>query len=100
MAVKRRKNPASVVEAHPLNQLDFLTVELYWDNEGREYVTRIPELLNISTCGASEEEALDNTAEMLVGWMDAMEDVGTRIPLTKAQVREVRQTLHPVDDRD
>lgn len=93
MAVKRRKNPASVVEAHPLNGLDFLTVELYWDNEGREYVTRIPGLFNISTGGATEEESLDNTAEMLVGWMDAMEEVGTKIPLTKAQIREVRQAL-------
>lgn len=93
MAVKRRKNPASVIEAHPLNQLDFLTVEIYWDNESRCYVTRIPELFNIATQGETEEEALDMTSEMLLGWLDSMADVGTKVPLTAAQIRRVRQVL-------
>lgn len=93
MAVKRRKNPALVVEAHPLNQLEFLTVELYWDNEGRRYVTRIPELFNISTQGEDEEAALDMASDQLLGWLRFMEDKGKPIPLKKAQIRKIREVL-------
>lgn len=93
MPVKRRKNPALVVEAHPLNQLDFLTVEIYWDNDGRCYVTRIPELFNISTQGRDEEAALDMTVDQLLGWLRFMEDTGKKIPLTKAQIRKIREVL-------
>lgn len=35
MAIKRRKNPASVAEAHPLNALDFLKVEIWWEDASR-----------------------------------------------------------------
>ncbi len=93
MPVVRRKNPAMIIEAHPLNQLDFLTVEIYWDNESRCYVTRIPELFNISTQGGDEEAALDMTVDQLLGWLQFMEDKGKKIPLTKAQIRKVREVL-------
>lgn len=91
MAVKWRKNPASAVKTHPLNQLDFITVEIYWDNEGRYYVTRIPELFNISTQGRDEEAALDMTAGLVLGWLRFMEEKGKKIPLTKAQIRRIRE---------
>lgn len=93
MPVKRRKNPASIVEAHPLNQLDFLTVEIFWDQQSRCWVTRIPDLFNISTQGETEEEALDMTSEMLIGWLDSMADVGAKVPLTAAQIKRIRQVL-------
>ncbi|MBA3974410.1 MAG: hypothetical protein C0504_09360 [Candidatus Solibacter sp.] len=93
MAVKRRKNPASVLEVHPLNLQSVVDVEIWHEPENGCYVTRIPVLFNISSFGDSEEEALDSTAEMLVGWIAAMEAEGKKIPLSKKALAELKQAV-------
>jgi predicted RNase H-like HicB family nuclease len=93
MAVTRRKNPASVAEVHPLNALDFLKVEMWWEDESRAWVTKVPALNGISDFGATEQEALDRTAAMILTALDGMEEDRVRLPWTAGQVRELRQML-------
>ena len=85
----RKQNP--VVEAHPLSQLDCITVNMDWD--GVAWVTNIPELYGISTFGDTQEAALDLTQEMLLGWLDSMEARGMKIPLSRSQIGRIRETL-------
>jgi predicted RNase H-like HicB family nuclease len=93
VAVKLRKNPASVLEAHPLNALDFLKVEMWWEDASRAWVTSVPALNGISDYGATEQEALDRTAAMILAAIDGMEEDGVRFPWPAEQVRELRRVL-------
>lgn len=93
MAVKRRKNPASVAEVHALNALEFLRVEMWWEDQSRAWVTRVPALNGISDFGKTEEEALDRTATMILVALDGLEEDGVKAPFTPAQVRQIRQAL-------
>jgi predicted RNase H-like HicB family nuclease len=93
MAVMRRKNPASVAEVHVLNALEFLRVEMWWEDESRAWVTRVPVLNGISDFGKTEEEALDRTATMILVALDGMEEDGVKPPFTTAQVRQIREAL-------
>lgn len=93
MAVKRRENPVSVLEVHPLNQQGAVEVEIWYEAESKAYVTRIPKLFNISSFGSSEEEALDSTAEMVAGWIAAMEAEGKKIPLSRGALAELKKAV-------
>jgi len=62
-----------------------------WD--GTSWVTSIPELFGISTYGRTQREALDNTREMLLGWLDTMERLKLAIPLSSSDVEEIRMAL-------
>lgn len=93
MAVKRRKNPASVVEIHPLNLQNAVEVEIWFERDSGFYVTQVPKLFNISSCGKSEEEALDSTAEMLSGWIATMEAEKKKIPLSRGELAELKKAL-------
>jgi len=46
-------------------------VLLEFDEEARAWVTYVPALDHISTFGASREEALDNTKELILGYIEA-----------------------------
>ena len=93
MSIKRRRNPASVVEAHPLNALEWLEIRMHWEDESRAWVTVIPHLGHLSTFGDTEQEALDNTAEMLLAWVESSEANGLKIPLTRTQLKELKREL-------
>ena len=93
MAVKRRENPVSMLEVHPLNQQEAVEVEIWYDAESKAYVTRVPKLFDISTFGSSEEAALDSTAEMLAGWIGAMEAEGKKIPLSRGALGELKKAV-------
>lgn len=93
MAVKRRKNPASVVDVHPLNALDFLNVEMRWEDSSQNWYTIVPALNGLSDYGKTEQEALDRTAALILVALDGLEEDGERPPFSPAQVREIRETL-------
>jgi len=91
--IQRRRNPASVLETHPLAMLEDITVMLNWDEETQNWVTRIPELNGISTFGKTQEEALNNTRELILGYLDSMQDLRLRVPLNASQLRRLRAAL-------
>lgn len=48
-------------------------VLLQWDDESKVWVTYVPELGNISTYADTEDEALEATREMILGYLEAAE---------------------------
>jgi len=46
-------------------------VLMEWDSESSAWVTYVPELGDISTFGATEEEALAMTRDMILGYLEA-----------------------------
>lgn len=75
-----------------MNELD-LTIRIEWDGDTKNWVTYVPELNNISTFGQTELEALDNTAEMIMGFIEASERQGLRLPLSERELAKIRSAL-------
>jgi predicted RNase H-like HicB family nuclease len=89
----RKRNP-SAVEAHPLNSQNIVNVTLEWEPETRFYVTTVRELNGISTFGRTEEEALDKTAEMILGYLETCFQLNRRPgSITKAKAERLRALL-------
>jgi predicted RNase H-like HicB family nuclease len=69
-----------------------MTVQMEWDDEAEVWVTQVPELHNI-TFGKTQEEALRQTRELVLGYIDAMQDHHLRVPLSASAVRKLREVL-------
>jgi len=72
---------------HPLATSKVLTVDMEYDNDAAAFVTYVRELHRISTFGATASAALDNTVEMIRGYIQSMEANRKRIPLTPSKLR-------------
>ena len=89
---------ASVVEApdrqacerHPLAATKAVTVDMEFDEDAEAFVTYVKELHRMSSFGETESAALDNTAEMIRGYIKSMEANRKRIPLSAAKLAELR----------
>ena len=55
-------------------------VLLEWDEESGAWVTHVPTLDYLSTFGATREEAIDNTREAILGYIEAATKEGIPIP--------------------
>jgi predicted RNase H-like HicB family nuclease len=56
------------------------TVIVEWDAESSAWVTHVLELNNISTFGATQEEALKMTKDLIIGYLEASEKVDAEPP--------------------
>lgn len=52
---------------------------LEWDEEEKVFITYVPILNNLSTFGDTKEEALANTREAIVGYIEAAQKEGIPI---------------------
>ena len=91
--VRQRRNPAAITETPPLASIPEITVQMEWDEDTEAWVTRVPELNNISTFGKTQEEALRQTRELVLGYIDTMRDHHLRVPLPASVVRRLREAL-------
>ena len=64
-------------------------VVLEWDEEDQVWVTYVPTLGHLSTFGETRQEALDNTREAILGYLEASEKEGLPIPADASQVELV-----------
>jgi predicted RNase H-like HicB family nuclease len=78
---------------HPLAHLEGVTVHMEWDAESGAWVTYVPELNGISTFGETQEEALENTRDMVVAYLQSAEDLRLPIPLSADEIRKIRASL-------
>jgi predicted RNase H-like HicB family nuclease len=76
--------------AHPLAETRAVTVEMEFDDESNCFVTYVKELHGMSTFGKTELDALNNTAEMIRGYIKSMEANRKKIPLTAAKLAELK----------
>ena len=72
MLVLQTPNPRSD-ESHPLAKTKAVTINMEFDEDSDWFVTYARELHGMSTYGASEREALDNTAEMIRGYVKSLD---------------------------
>ena len=55
-------------------------VLLEWDHEASVWVTYVPGLNGLSTSGQTRDEALANTREAILGYLEAAEKEGIPLP--------------------
>lgn len=64
-------------------------VILEWDVESEVWVTYVPALNSLSTFGETKEEALANTREAILGYLEAAEKEDLPLPQTELVDLEV-----------
>jgi len=64
-----------------------------FDDESDSFVTFVKELHGMSTFGKTELEALNNTAELIRGYIKSMEANRKKIPLTAGKLTEVKHLV-------
>jgi predicted RNase H-like HicB family nuclease len=77
-------------QRHPLAASKAVTIDMDYEDDAEAFVTHVKELHGISTFGETEQAALDNTAEMIRGYIKSMEANGKKIPLTAARLAELK----------
>jgi predicted RNase H-like HicB family nuclease len=70
-----------------------VTIEMEYDEDARAFVTYVKELHRMSSFGDTESTALENTAEMIRGYIKSMEGNRKRIPLSAAKLAELKRVL-------
>lgn len=64
-------------------------VVLEWDSEENLWVTYVPALDFLSTYGKTKEEAITNTREAILGYMEAAAKEGLPVPAGDAEAELV-----------
>lgn len=82
-------------ESHPLAKTKVVTINMEFDEDSDSFVTHVKELHGMSTYGATEREALDNTAEMIRGYIKSMEAHHKKIPLPSNKLAELKRRIGP-----
>ncbi len=78
---------------HPLATTKTVTVDMEFDGQSDSFVTYVKELHGMSTFGKSELDALDNTAEMIRGYIKSMEANHKKIALAAGKLTELKRLL-------
>lgn len=56
------------------------TVLLEWDSESQVWVTHVPALNDLSTFGDTKAQALENTKEAIIGYLEAAAKENIPVP--------------------
>jgi predicted RNase H-like HicB family nuclease len=67
------------------------SVTLEWDEQEHVWVTHVPSLGGLSSYGDTIEQALENTKEAVIGYLEAAEKEGFALP--EAEAETVRESL-------
>jgi len=78
---------------HPLATTKAVTIDMEYDQDAKAFVTFVRELHRMSTFGGTESEALDNTGEMIRGYIKSMEANRKRIPLAASKLEELKRIV-------
>ena len=78
---------------HPLAITKAVTIDMEYDGDAAAFVTYVKELHRMSSFGETESAALDNTAEMIRGYIRSMEANRKRIPLAAPQLKELKRLV-------
>jgi predicted RNase H-like HicB family nuclease len=78
---------------HPLATTKAVTIDMTYDDDAGAFVAYVKELHGMSTFGKTESAALDNTAEMIRGYIKSMEANRRRIPLAASKLRELKRIV-------
>jgi len=70
-----------------------VTIDMEYDEDANAFVTYVKELHRMSSFGKTESAALDNTAEMIRGYIKSMEANRKRIPLAASRLTELKPVV-------
>jgi predicted RNase H-like HicB family nuclease len=82
---------------HPLATSKVVTIDMEYDKDAAAFVTYVKDLHRMSSFGETESAALDNTAEMIRGYIKSTEANRKRIPLTAPKLAELKRLVGLVD---
>ena len=88
-----RRPDSNAYRHHPLARTRTVTIDMEFDEETNSFVTYVKELHRMSTYGDNEMEALDNTAEMIRGYIKSMEANRKKIPLPAAKLAALERLV-------
>ena len=63
---------------------------LEWDPDDKVWVTYVPALNYLSTFGETREEAMDNTKEAILGYLEAAAKEGISVPESNGNAELVK----------
>jgi predicted RNase H-like HicB family nuclease len=78
---------------HPLATTQAVTIDMEYDENAKAFVTYVKELHRMSTFGGTEAAALDNTAEMIRGYIKSMEGNRKKIPLAAPKLTALKRVV-------
>jgi predicted RNase H-like HicB family nuclease len=78
---------------HPLAISKAVTIDMEYDADAAAFVTYVKELHRMSSFGETESAALDNTAEMIRGYIRSMEANRKKIPLAAPKLAELKRLV-------
>jgi predicted RNase H-like HicB family nuclease len=78
---------------HPLAISKAVTIDMEYDGDAAAFVTYVKELHRMSSFGETESAALDNTVEMIRGYIRSMEANRKRIPLAAPKLAELKRLV-------
>jgi len=78
---------------HPLARCKAVTIDMEYDGDAAAFVTYVKELHRMSSFGETETAALDNTVEMIRGYIRSMEANRKRIPLAASKLAELKRVV-------
>jgi predicted RNase H-like HicB family nuclease len=88
------KNPdPHAYTRHPLATTRVVTIDMEYDEDAKVFVTYVNELHRMSTLGKTESAALDNTTEMICGYIKSMQANRKKIPLAASKVAELKRVV-------
>lgn len=93
LQTKEASSGRSPQVAHPLAVTGAVTIEMEYDADAAEFVTYVKELHRMSSFGKTEAAALDNTAEMIRGYIKSMEANRKKIPLSSTKLAELKRIV-------
>ena len=79
--------------SHPLATTKSVTVDMEFDDDSGTFLTFVKELHGMSTYGETEAAALNNTAEMIRGYIKSMEANRKKIPLPAASLAALKRAV-------
>lgn len=88
-----KSSDAQAYRRHPLATTSAVTVDMEYDERAKVFVTYVKELHGMSTFGETESVALDNTVEMVRGYIQAMESHRKKIPLPAAKLARLKDVV-------
>jgi predicted RNase H-like HicB family nuclease len=80
-------------ERHPLALSKDLTIDMEYDPDAGAFVTYVKELHRMSSFGETETAALDNTVEMIRGYIKSMEANRNKIPLAASKLANLKRLV-------
>jgi predicted RNase H-like HicB family nuclease len=78
---------------HPLAQSKDVTIDMEYDPDAAAFVTYVKELHRMSSFGDTETAALDNTVEMIRGYIQSMEANRHKIPLAASKLANLKRLV-------